>query len=387
MVLQIPSKTNKLLNICPSQSTKFSSTNVNESWLPDKYVNGEMTEMFYYDLQKASAALSTHEFRKRIRDLRDANAKGCVDKNELEACIKTLEKQEEVWNFVLENYNPKLPTKEADTFPPRQINDSIISKVKEQKSKLQEPCKYAKENLIKIKNDIESKSEAKAENGTCLACGNYRQDENEKSWEYRNSTSAGHPQVETEIIQGNRVTINTEYPQVENKINQGYRITTRPGSLQMKTKISQGNRITINTEYPQFENNVSQGYRITTNTGYPQFETSTFYPQFENKTSQGYRTTTTAFYPQIVDCKGLGNESSVRVHHPRVDNKVFMRDRRANSVRISRVEENVSQRSRRVASVRRPWGLNEGCQEYGSPSNPRSSQVTLEIVLAFLIND
>ncbi|KAM7536896.1 hypothetical protein Aperf_G00000081442 [Anoplocephala perfoliata] len=202
-----------------SQIYKFSSTDVNESWLPDKYVNGEATEIFYYDLQKASVALSTHEFRKRIRDLLDANANGCVDKNELEACLKKLEKQEDVWNFVLEHYDPKLPIREDGLFLPRQTNYDKLCRIKAQKSKLGEPCKYAKDTLMQIKKATESKAEAKDEK---------------------------------EINQQCTSPMDVDSSDYENQTNQGQGTPTNIVDLQGGSQANKGHENTKTTAHPQF---------------------------------------------------------------------------------------------------------------------------------------
>ncbi|KAM7536687.1 hypothetical protein Aperf_G00000081522 [Anoplocephala perfoliata] len=267
----------KLLNICPSQSMKFSSTDVNESWLPDKYVNGEMTEMFYYDLQKASVALSTHEFRKRIRNLRDANAKGCVDKNELEACLKKLEKQEDVWNFVLEHYDPKLPIREDGLFLPRQTNYDKLCRIKAQKSKLGEPCKYAKDTLMQIKKATESTTKVKDEkeiNQQCTSPVDVDSSDggSQANKGHENTKTTAHPQGEKQTMQGQGASTHTPYPQAKSEVDKRSECSTNLNNAQDGNNTVPTRETLNNTGSPRHLDKGRQECASSTNPSYSQGE-------------------------------------------------------------------------------------------------------------------
>lgn len=76
-------KLNQILMLVDINRLKSDKDMHSSSWLPNKYVNGELTELFYYDLQKALANLSSSIFRKRINGLTKSKSE-YVDESDID---------------------------------------------------------------------------------------------------------------------------------------------------------------------------------------------------------------------------------------------------------------------------------------------------------------
>ncbi|VDO11804.1 unnamed protein product [Rodentolepis nana] len=114
-------------------------------------LDGELTELYYYDLQKAFANLYSAPFRRRVKDLTKSNSE-CVKESEIDDCLEQIEKGESIWTHILTFYDPKLPDKDDKLFLKRSTHPDIVHKFESQKQKYTKPFGDAKDGLLRLKH-------------------------------------------------------------------------------------------------------------------------------------------------------------------------------------------------------------------------------------------
>nr|CDS26537.1 gag pol polyprotein [Hymenolepis microstoma] len=145
-------KLTQILMLLDNHSLTSDKDMHSSSWLPNKYVNGELTELFYYDLQKAFAKLSSSKFRKRINALTKSKSE-CINENDIDDCLEQVNKCESIWTHILTYYDPKLPVKEDKLFLSRCTHPEVLQNFECQRQKYSAPFGNAKEDLLGLKQN------------------------------------------------------------------------------------------------------------------------------------------------------------------------------------------------------------------------------------------